>query len=798
MTATNLRALALVGRGWELDQLLEWADESRHGSPRCVLVRGEAGIGKSRLLEEAAHRLRPQFETLAGRCHEDLAVPYLPIANALDALVSDWSASSAGGEFDVGRSDDRLTLFLRVTAALREACATRPVALIIDDAQWIDPASADLVAHIVATAVVDGARERASLFVVLAHRPFVASTPASRMVDRVQRESLARELPVGPFGPAEVHALVTAVAGAPPSRPLLHDLMTSSNGNPLMVVWLLQRLEDFGALKSSRGVLVNAASSDIVGLPTGLDDLLRERTSSVSPRCRTLLVTAALIGDDEPLADLEAVVGAPPDGFRRLLDEAVDAGLLEEVGTRYQFSHPQVRQLHYHTPRGQRRRELHRRIADRLEAVHAHDTAYSLPIAHHLRKTGDRGEHERLARYGVSAAARAASMGAWNEAWQLYEAVLDATEHDTIFPSAFRAAVHHRAAVAAWWSLDNRAARDHAQQAVAHARALGDLERWGQAALVEARAVRTVEPIGAQLDTEPLTAFLDEAGDARPDLRAGVHASLALTLINSNRSELAPSHMTAAWDLARDAGDPHLLRDVELSLAGVHLNALELDLALALYSDAVERDPLAEAPILHVWASVRLGLVRLLRDELDPADEQLQRAETVARDLGAYGEQAYASAYRVAVAAAARDRDRAERLAVDALLLARLGDAPLAARAANEALAAARSDDGDVGGALAALDDIGSLGGVRRLRALVEARAGHAAAASPNPTRPDGPETITFYTLGRAAADLALACATPPRTVDERLRRAVDQLCHRGVRRAPGWPFDLRELVETG
>ena len=354
---------AFVGRQRELDHLLSWADEAFAGEPRCVLLRGEAGIGKSRLLDEAAAGFAARALLLRGRCHEAVSIPYLPLSNALTPIITDWSSDRDASAPDSGQTDDRLSLFLRIAEAMRDEVARQPLVLILDDVQWADHASTDLLTHIVTTAVIDSARQPFPLLIVLGLRATVGDEHVAGAIERFRREQFTRELELGPLGRAEVHELVASTAGTPPAQTLLQDLITSSNGNPLMVTWLLQRLDNFGALKMLRGVLVNATGSELVGLPAELDELLRERSAGVSPRCRSLLTTAALLGDDELIDDLEVAIGDAQ--FSKHFSDALDAGLLVDDGVRYRFAHPQLRQLHYHSPRSSpaRTSPAHRRPA---------------------------------------------------------------------------------------------------------------------------------------------------------------------------------------------------------------------------------------------------------------------------------------------------------------------------------------------------------------------------------------------------------------------------------------------------
>jgi tetratricopeptide (TPR) repeat protein len=789
--------IPFLGRRHELDALLGWARESAAGTTRIVLLRGEAGIGKSFMLDELTTRLPPETLVLRGRCQQDVAIPYLAMSNALAPIVRDWE--DAPGRFDnLERGDGHLRVYLRVTSSLQAVAATRPIAIVIDDLQWADDASVGLLSHLISTALVDESHGPAPYLFVLAHRPEVDSMPVQHALARYERETATRSITVAALPRAELRELITLTSGSPPSRKLLHDIEASSGGNPLMVSWLLRRLADFGALRTSRGVLVNASDGELVGLPADLDALLRERSSAVSPRCRSLLVAAALYGDDEPTSDLAAITAFGQPQFETLFNEAIDSGLLVEQGDRYRFSHPQVRQLHFHAPRGRRRRELHRQIADRLEAAHEGDPTYALPIAFHLRMAGDVGDTERLTRYGVAAANRAAAMGAWTEAWQLYEAVLDATADDAASPSAFRAVLEHRAALAAWWAHDNDAALEHAQRAVELARALGDLERWGLASVLTIRAVLPRTALGTPMRTEAVEEFIAAAGDGFDAVRARAHAALVEARVTEDRSDLAIDHALRAWDLALASGDEQLQREISFGVGSAHFGMLNITEASEWF-ERVQAKPDDDNPIVGVWLTSRSGLMRVLRGDIDGGEERLRRGAEWARRIGAHAEHALAACSLVTIDVARHDHARADGVAAEAELLTRLGDHPQAALLLYQALAASRAERGDRDGAHAAISAYRSYGVPgRHLHALVDALTGHLdeARGRLGAHVPVPVDRAGLWNINVVCADLVLGI----RLRDERLVRcnypAVADAFERGLAIGSGWPFDIAALLD--
>ena len=191
---TSYRAtgtVPLVGRRAELDWLAHQVDAVETGEPRIVFVRGDAGSGKSRLARELGRRATARgFTVVTGRCREDLALPYLPFTGSLlpllepvlregDAERGDHAqllrpmlgqtTSSDQSPDDEGR--ERMRLFLALTEATLRLAGRRPMLLIVDDVQWIDEPSLELLRHLVLGAADAALREPVRLLVLCTHRP---------------------------------------------------------------------------------------------------------------------------------------------------------------------------------------------------------------------------------------------------------------------------------------------------------------------------------------------------------------------------------------------------------------------------------------------------------------------------------------------------------------------------------------------------------------------------------------------------------------------------------------------------
>jgi DNA-binding CsgD family transcriptional regulator len=270
----------LIGRSEELDVLVRaLRDEAGNG----VVIAGPAGVGKTRLARESAaalgveHAVEWTAATAASR-----SVPF----GALAHLVPDVDAPSS--------PDDRLWMVRRISATLLARAAGKPVVVVVDDAQWLDPSAAMLVHHLVIT--------RAAR-VLLTLRTGV---PAPDAVDALWKDALVERLELQPLTRRDVEALVEAALDGPVDRPTRERLSDLSAGNPLYLRELVLAVLETGAFSSVDGVWRWTGDFQAtIRLSTILDD----RLTRVSRAGRTVLDHLA-VGEPLPLDTLVSLCGS--------------------------------------------------------------------------------------------------------------------------------------------------------------------------------------------------------------------------------------------------------------------------------------------------------------------------------------------------------------------------------------------------------------------------------------------------------------------------------------------------------
>jgi hypothetical protein len=786
-----------VGRADELRLLKARLNDAITAGPRVVSISGEPGVGKSTLVDrflDDVGRRRSTVTVLRAACYQDVSVPYLPLATALRPIGDIAGLLRPLIDDTPERSDERrLHLYVGAADVVQQASTEAPLLLVVDDLQWADQGTLDLLAHLLhVSAQATGGRP---LLVVLPHRPVIEG-PVAEFTARLRRADWYHEIELQGLDVFSLHELVEQLTGQRPARRLLEGLEEASAGNPLLARSLLERLEHFGVLTLRNGYLTHRGGEEILAGPAELDEMLRHRLRDLSRPCQDLIVVAALMGEGEDFTDVRAVLGTDESRFHGLVEEAVAAGVLRDHAA-VRFDHPQVRQVMAQRPRGARRQQLHLRIADHLESLGDPDPSRAVAIAHHLRRSGALADPDRVVRASVTAANHAAAVVAWGEAARAYDAAIEALQREDAGPGAFRALLHSRSAYAHWYNHDNPAAEQHARAAVEIAKHLGDLKLWADALQTLAHAMWSGEAgaYGNPQDLTPFDEYLTAAGDLAPGLQARVHRvrgtlSLQIFDVDGARRDFA-----RAEELV-DADDLRAIGDVEFARAGLAMSDLELDGALRRFRHSREC-ALATGNELQRVSTLRGEAMALwATGDLPGAADAATSAMSAAVPIAAWAECSVAASIAAGVALARGCFDDAEALCIEAERLTRWAGYPPTMQMVHSVRACARATQGDFSGAHAALDDWALAGtrGVQRFRSVVHAMAGDHEAVPAWRPRPI-PDPVSLFDVASMAAAVEIGDI-----VDDQLRIAwgaagLATALRRGMRFDLGWAFFVPRLA---
>lgn len=342
-------AWPLVGRADELGVATAALDEAIAGRPRSVVVTGEPGIGKSRLLGElTAHARGRGAAVLEGRCSQDEGAPPLhPWSSVLAGLGA--SLPTLVGEEHPGT---QFRAFEEIVRVVRDAARHQPVVVALEDLHWADTSTLRVLRLLTEAVgsdrllVVATWRDRPAPEGALAE---VSEALARRAADRVRLDGLADDA---------VDRLVSTVAGRPAGGRAA-ALRARTEGNPFFLVELARLARDGVDLDDL------VAGGDA---PAAVQDVLARRLAGLPGPTVAVLRAAALVGREVDLDALAVACAQDHDDLLDELDRAVGSGLLEEVGTdRWRFSHALVRDAVGRTLPRSRAARLHLRLAEALE-----------------------------------------------------------------------------------------------------------------------------------------------------------------------------------------------------------------------------------------------------------------------------------------------------------------------------------------------------------------------------------------------------------------------------------------------
>ena len=378
-----------VGRNNEYGLLIGLIARITAGAGYTVLIEGEPGIGKSRLLREVARYAHAQdLPTLATNCYEiERAMPYQPVidlvtraldrvsAAALRTLAPVSLAELAALVPEVGErfpdlpqlSNDfpeaRQARLSRAVDQLLEASrGGRPAVLMVDDIQWADDASAQVLHYLARHAA------QRPVLVIYAYRDEAVDSDErfAQLVEGLRRDSDARRVPLARLGYADTESIVAALAGAKLTAPgLAERLHRETEGNPFFLMSILQSLSEGETQLEPR------ASGTPGLLPDALRAAVRVRLAHVPKVIRPILETAAVLGRRFDFDTLLDVTREPEAQLFDAVEALVKRRLLREEpeGGVYDFSHDKLREVVYRDIGGARRKLLHQSVAESLERL---------------------------------------------------------------------------------------------------------------------------------------------------------------------------------------------------------------------------------------------------------------------------------------------------------------------------------------------------------------------------------------------------------------------------------------------
>jgi len=742
----------LVGRQTELTRLRQRLQATWRGTGQVILVTGEAGIGKSRLVEElAAEATARGTRLLVGRAFEtEQILPFRPWVDALrggQALreMREAPAASASRRSELARlfpelgggdapppitREGHLHLFGSLDAVLAELAQSQPVLVLLEDLQWADEMSMRLFAFVARRLI-----ERPIMLVASARDEDLAEAPTlARLVDELVALPHVDHVALGALSASATATLVRALARVGSHATGLADTVDRvwalSEGNPFVIVETMRALRE-GRLPDGAGV----------ELPRRVREMIATRLGRLSPRAQELARLASVFAREVEYPVLQRAAGLTRRETAEAVEELVRRRILDAVGERFDFTHARLRQAVYQSLLAPRRQAMHAAVGEAVEAVYAGrlDEMYDR-LAHHFSSADEPG---RALTYLVQLADKVARRYALEEAVRLLHDALAASERlppaggrgrrlDVVYRLAHVLAMlgrsteardlllRHETLVASlaqptlsgtyhfWLAYtygnlsDSQSAIPHAQRALEEAARGGDDVTMGKASYALSReSYMTGRPREGIAQGRQAVALL-ERSDERWWLGEALRV-LVLHLLHLGDFGPALETMDRMRAVGEAMGEVRLQADAAWTTARVYTVMGDAEAAIAACQRGVE---LAADPVARAMASGWLGAAHVeggnAARAIDLLEDVIGRLQLLS-GAGGYRYRQVDGMFRAILSEAylaGGDVDRARKIAEEALAIADAGGWSVAvgyaARAAGRvALATGRLDDAE-------------------------------------------------------------------------------------------------------
>lgn len=422
--------LPFVGRRAELDWLSAAFAAVQQGNGRFLIIQGESGVGKTRLMHEWLDTVDAAVTRLRGQGHEfESMIPYSPLAQALRAaapgaipwtlfrpppswlpallpLLPDLPHYVPGAEAVDAAAARQHHLIESVSNFVLTLARERPVVFYIDNLHWVDKPTWNFLAYLARRA------GESRLLIVGAIR--VEDLPAERMtlIRKLQRHRLLETLTLQRLSQADTYALVRQLMDDPELEPLfLRRIYEETEGNPFFII------ETIRAVREAGGDWTQSVPTDASGqrpffaIPLQVQAVIESRLDKLGEASRAALGVAAAIGREFSFGLLQAVSRYETETLLNALDEWLARGLVRETPDGYDFTHEKLSQVAYQRLSRARRQWIHLQIGNYLAAQE--DAADPAQLAHHYYLSS---EPARALPYLAQAGERALSVRSYGEA----------------------------------------------------------------------------------------------------------------------------------------------------------------------------------------------------------------------------------------------------------------------------------------------------------------------------------------------------------------------------------------------
>ena len=396
-----------IGRSDELQRLITLYRTSAEFGLQVCLVNGEAGVGKTRLIQELFNSIKQEnIQFLHGTCFAtSIPMPYQPLREALSNFIDreEYFAysivralpESAKVEIlkviptlDIKRLgietsmtlepiQDEYRLFDGIYQIFKKIAAKSPLVLFIDDIHWADTASLELFSYLIRNA------RDSHILICLTYRPEevldgnIERGVMANMIHRISRVLKIERFNLMPLGKKDVEEILNSIFSPHRYPKELVDLVfLETEGNPFFVEELLKSLIENKVLEFVDNAIV-LKPTDSINMPSSIRDLVIERIEKLPSELQELLRIAATVGQEFSLKLLSVITDKNEGHIQDILDCGMDANIIKEDFStseeKFSFTHCKTREVLYYSLRESKRERLHLVIADAMEKLYTND-----------------------------------------------------------------------------------------------------------------------------------------------------------------------------------------------------------------------------------------------------------------------------------------------------------------------------------------------------------------------------------------------------------------------------------------
>lgn len=436
----------LVGRERELLQARQLWQNSVSGEGQLLLISGEPGIGKTRLMHEIATEAEVSGgQVLVSECQPESSAPYAPFAQITrralrnnghelpDPVLAELVELSPELRLDypdvvqnprLDPEAEQRRLFENVVSFCNILCQDMPLMVVLEDIHWADSGSLRMLEYLARRTrqkpvMFLGTYREIELDEALPFHEALLSMTRRRLGKRVKLERLDKD---------STHDLLAVIFEEQITQEFLDGIFKETEGNPFFIEEVCKALVESGEVWFEDGQWNRAPDMEEVNIPQGIRVTIQSRVKKLSQDTQEVLLTAAVIGREFNYDTLKSVTGMEEDQLIGCLEEAMNKQLIEEMRAggeeRFSFSHALIPGAILENISGLRRTRLHRRVAAAIEELHPE---HYERLAYHW---GEAGDEEKGLEYTIKAAEVARLAYANADAVRLYSEALDLVPGD--------------------------------------------------------------------------------------------------------------------------------------------------------------------------------------------------------------------------------------------------------------------------------------------------------------------------------------------------------------------------------